>query len=679
VPLGNRIRGSKDPRAGIEKYSNSTNERKKMSIKTIKQRIALVAVTALTAGMFTVVSAPTANSVVLNQSHTMSNDSLVIWHTADTDGTADTTTAVGPTSRTTNQGTSIGWVADTTVSGTTNTANVFQRIKSNAVVATSTTGGTGGAIRTATVLPNAKISFILAGGTTTTGITAVVTGGTLGTLASTSGTVSLSGAQTSASVFNTAFAGAGLEAGTETNTPIMSGIFSISAAAGQTATLTAYSGSLIVDGDTITSGALIGTWTFTVASTSTAGSFNAGESTVTQQACIAKSAAAAGTNSFDTTSRCANGTMGVVYVALRDVYTSSLTGGTLAATATNGSLVNVLNTTPTSGANYAASASFSSATLAATNYVVVTQPVAGAAGSTTVTITHQGTVVGTKTINWGGDVATIEILPSSAKVIGNGQTATNVGNGTVTSYLTGVVYVYKDAAGNVLSGLTPTMTGQTGAMLGASLATTTAATDTAVRYGTFVTVAQTSTLGYGASTINHPGGTAAANFGAGSYQIQVLNSAGTAVKSNVYNVTVSALATHTFEASFDKASYSPGDIATLTITAKDSGGRLMPSSHPLTGLEILTGTGLAVAGTACSATSTLTNGSKTCTFGVGNTAGAYAWSVALTSGSVQSPVVGSVKVVDGAVSNAEVLKSIVALIASINKQIAALQKLILKR
>jgi hypothetical protein len=33
----------------------------------------------------------------------------------------------------------------------------------------------------------------------------------------------------------------------------------------------------------------------------------------------------------------------------------------------------------------------------------------------------------------------------------------------------------------------------------------------------------------------------------------------------------------------------------------------------------------------------------------------------------------------GAVSNADVLKSIVALIASINKQIQALQKLILKR
>jgi hypothetical protein len=64
---------------------------------------------------------------------------------------------------------------------------------------------------------------------------------------------------------------------------------------------------------------------------------------------------------------------------------------------------------------------------------------------------------------------------------------------------------------------------------------------------------------------------------------------------------------------------------------------------------------------------------------VGNTAGSYAWSVGLTNASSQNPVLGSVKVVDGAVSNAEVLKSIVALIASINKQIAALQKLILKR
>jgi len=649
-----------------------------MSIKTIKQRIALVAVTALTAGMITVVSAPVANAIPMDTNATMASNSLVIWHTADTDGTPDTTSAVYATATTTNQGTSIGWVSDTTVSGTTNTANVFQRIKGTSVVATSTAGGTGGAIRTAAVLPGAKISFILAGGATSTGITAVVTGGTLGSLATTSSTVDLSAAQTSASVY-TGYGAVGATA-TATGTPVMSGVFSISGAAGTTATLTAYSGSLIADGDTRTSGALIGTWTFTVVAASASGTFNAGESTVTQQACIAKSDSATGTNSFDTTSRCADGRMGVIYVSLKDAYTSSITGGSLTATATGGSFVNVLNTTPTSGANYAAAAAFSSATLAATNYVVVTQPVAGVAGSTTVTITHQGNVVGTKTINWGGDVASITVDPTrSAKVIGNGQTAIGVGNGTVTSYLTGVVYVYKDAAGNVLSGLTPTMTGQTGSMLGASLATTTGPTMNATHYGTFVTVAQTSTLGYGASTINHPGGTATANYGAGSYQIQVLNSAGTAVKSNVIPVTVSKLSAQTFEASFDKASYSPGDIATLTITAKDDGGRLIASGYPLAGLSIVTGTGLTVAGEACTATSTFTNGVKTCSFGVGNTGGAYAWSVALTTASFQTPAIGSVKVVDGAVSNAEVLKSIVALIASINKQISALQKLILKR
>ena len=649
-----------------------------MSIKTIKQRIALVAASALTAGMFTVVSTPVANAVLLNTNSTMQENSLVIWHTADTDGTPDVTSAVYATAVTTNQGTSLGWVSDTTVSGTTNTANVFQRIKGTPVVATSTAGGTAGAIRTAAVLPGAKISFILAGGIATTGITAVVTGGTLGSLTSTSGSVSLNGSQSQASVFS---AVGGTETlASSTNTPIMSGVFSISGAAGSTATLSAYSGALIADTDTRTSGSLIGNWTFTVVAASASGTFSAADSTVTQQSCVTKDSAAAGTNTFDTTSRCADGRMGVVYVSLKDAYGTAMTGGTLTATATGGSLVNVTNTTPTSGNNYAASAAFASATLAATNYVVVTQPVAGVGGSTTLTITHQGNVVGTKTINWGGDVASIVVdTTRSAKVIGNGQTTSGVGNGLVTSYLTGVVYVYKDAAGNVLSGLVPTMTGQTGAMLGASLATTGGVLMSATNYATNVTVAQTSTLGFGASSINHPGGTASANYGAGSYQIQVLNSAGVAVKSNVVNVTVSKLSAQTFEASFDKASYSPGDIATLTITAKDDGGRLMASGFPLAGLSIITGTGLTVAGEACTATSTFTNGVKTCSFGVGNTGGAYAWSVALTTASFQVPAIGSVKVVDGAVSNAEVLKSIVALIASINKQIAALQKLILKR
>ena len=137
---------------------------------------------------------------------------------------------------------------------------------------------------------------------------------------------------------------------------------------------------------------------------------------------------------------------------------------------------------------------------------------------------------------------------------------------------------------------------------------------------------------------------------------------------------------YSFTAAWDKASYVPGDIAELTITSKDAYGNLMADGTPQTGLSVITNsTNMPFVGTQCTAASKTTAGSVKCKFSIGNTAGGYAWSVALTTDTSQVPVTGSVKIVDGAVSNAEVLKSIVALIASINKQIAALQKLILKR
>jgi len=59
-----------------------------MSTKTIKQRIALVAVTALTAGLFTVVSAPVANATKLADGVGYGAAStLVLGNNADTDGT----------------------------------------------------------------------------------------------------------------------------------------------------------------------------------------------------------------------------------------------------------------------------------------------------------------------------------------------------------------------------------------------------------------------------------------------------------------------------------------------------------------------------------------------------------------------------------------------------------------
>jgi hypothetical protein len=623
-----------------------------MSTKTIKQRIALVAVSALTAGLFTVVSAPVANATVAaGASPYAAASQLVIGTTASGSGTPSVPTAAQLSSLVSTVGlSSVGWIADTnaTSGGSSSVSSIGTSV-------------TGGITRTGVIQAGGAISFAATSAASTSptsvGVSVIVTGGTIGSLVTTSAPISLAGSRTAASIFNTQIAGVNTLAGT----------FTVTAAAGSTATIAAYTGTGIIDSDTRSSGTLIGLWTLTVAAANAAGAVNLGESTVTQQPCITYATFSDAKNAFDTTSRCANGRLGVVYVALKDAFTSAVTGGQLAATATNGAFVNVVGVqTTTSGDNFATTTAFDTTAATSNNYILVTQPVANTAGSTTVTITYAGTVVGTKTINWAGDVATVTIMPTSATVIANGVTSTSSG----TSYALNVVYQIRDAAGNAISS-TPTLTGAAGAMLGASLSTS---SETTV---TIPSSAATANTGY--ATINHPGGTAAANFGAGSYQIQVLNGAGVAVKSNVYNVTVASQTTHTFTVSFDKASYTAGDFATMTISAKDINGLAMPTGKTMPGLVISVASGLTAAGAACDSASTFTAGSKTCTFAVGNTAGSYSWSVALTTATQQAPVTGVIKQTDTAVSNADVLKSIVALIASINKQIAALQKLILQR
>jgi hypothetical protein len=73
------------------------------------------------------------------------------------------------------------------------------------------------------------------------------------------------------------------------------------------------------------------------------------------------------------------------------------------------------------------------------------------------------------------------------------------------------------------------------------------------------------------------------------------------------------------------------------------------------------------------------NGQIQYTYTVGTTAGSYS-AIIEFSGLLQKAT-ASYKIVTGGdtTTNADILKSIVALIASINKQIQALQKLILKR
>ena len=664
--MGNGIRRSEDLRAEIEKYSNSTNERKQMSIKTIKQRIALVAVTALTAGMFTVVSAPVANAAIGgNQNH----GSLMI------DIDAPVGTANAAVSVTLGGGTSRGWVSDTSTT-------LAMTSGSGTSLATSINAGQA---KTGTILPGAKLSFqastlSTADGATSDGVSIVVTGGTLSDMTAT--TTNIRG---DTSVATSLLLAGDLKAASilapAVSTTLnkfeqltMAGLFTASSTVGTVATIAAYSGIGINSTDTRTSGSLLGIWTLTVVAASAGGSYDATNSTVTQQACVAKTSAASGTNAFETTSRCANGRNGVIYAAIKDAYGAVVTSGTLTATATGGSLVTVQNSTPTAGDNYSPSAAFSSVTPGANNYITVTQPVANTAGSSTVTLTHNGVTIGTKTINWAGDAATIVVdTASSATIIRNGTNDAT----SARPQLGTVFYAVKDAAGNVISTTTrPTISNDTGSMVGATISTTTAAG------ATQGVLTQSLSLGYGVDNINLPSSSQAANRGAGSYKLKWLKADGTPIYSQEVKVTVSYSATglpYTFAASWDKSSYVPGEIAELTIALKDAYGNSMADQTFLTGVVIITGSNNTTVGGECTAASSTTKGVKVCKFSIGNTAGSYAYSVALTTDTAQSAVVGTLKVTDGAVSNAEVLKSIVALIASINKQIAALQKLILKR
>jgi hypothetical protein len=149
-----------------------------------------------------------------------------------------------------------------------------------------------------------------------------------------------------------------------------------------------------------------------------------------------------------------------------------------------------------------------------------------------------------------------------------------------------------------------------------------------------------------------------------------------------------------YEASLDKASYAPGEIATLTITATDKNGKSVYDYSGTAGAGADLGT-LAkspeITLPQMTAVSTPTwsdefaGGKKTYKFTVGTTEGSFSGIVNLplhnssTYGVAAKTVAYKVASTSTGVSNADVLKAIVSLIASINKQIAALQKALLKK
>jgi hypothetical protein len=161
--------------------------------------------------------------------------------------------------------------------------------------------------------------------------------------------------------------------------------------------------------------------------------------------------------------------------------------------------------------------------------------------------------------------------------------------------------------------------------------------------------------------------------------LKATNSAGATISAAA--VTASCGGTlDTYTASLDKATYQTGDIATLTIKGLDVNGKKVNDS-----ITAGAGSAIAITGmtpvTAPSTADAFSGGELVYTFKVDNTAGNYIASVYLAADTQTAAAVQKVTITAqaGGVSNADVLKAIVSLIASINKQIAALQKALLKK
>jgi len=582
-----------DLRAEVGKFPNSTNERKQMSTKTIKQRIAVVAVSALTAGLLSIASAPVANAA--------SGDGVI-------DSTAGSVGLVGAITAGTTTRTAVLLSTGTLViSGTANDSTY--KVSAGAVITATSDSG-------ATIAADQKCVEAVAAAST---VSITPTG-----------------------------------------------------AAGSTFTVTAY------DDDTCaTPGAIANVLTVTIAGTSLAGVASAAESTVrwdSDNTGSAPTAAEDATNSKTTYSNTLE-----LYINVADAYEQDISdsGGALVVTASAGAYLGAI----ADDGNAVAGTDTLSTRVLTTDpsavWVLVREATVGAGWSGTVTVSYNGIVLATKSGTITGAPASIAVSPYKIGALS-----------TTTADPVTWLYQVKDAAGNLLSFTS------TDLVLNESSNSAIVSSVQGLSSGNGVN-ASSSTTTYGASTGT---GTITCTSTAGTADVSVKYtlSNGTVIKSNTWKATCGGDA-RTYTASFDKASYIQGEIATLTVAFKDIKGLPANSATAVAALDAASTAGstnatiatpmMTLVGSLGAGTSMKpdVNGNLVYKFTVGTgsglTAGSYNAVISFPTLAAASSVSVPYTVGTGSteVSNADVLKSIVSLIASINKQIRALQKLILKR
>ena len=593
MPGEDGIRRSKDLRARFRKFLSLTNERKKMSTKTLRKRIALVAVAALGAGVLSVAPA---------------NATAAVLAVGDYDFTA---AATQPGVCVVSNSSSLGSTKITVVSGSSFTTAGFKFTKAYISVTGNVTVAGAGSAFEAVTLSDATSSDAAADNT------AAVSGLTFraGAVGTAKISVAVDDATTAVDVLNVTVV-ASCDAGTSA-----SGTYSFSQA--QDAAKAVANG----QGGT---------------------GFGAAGARLTNNT----------DGSGSTTITLSEGS-GYLLVSLQGAYNQVLPTKAVVATVTSGDAnVNVAD----AGAAVPAAGKAKTAVVASTGeqLIVRVSPItAGAPTTATVSVSYNGETVATKTYTFQGVASRIAVTDVTA-----GSTVDGYG---------AFRYQIFDSAGS--------------ALFSRAIANdSTANAPTAVSEISSGIVVNSSTTAADGAKSDSATGTNPARFNCSKAGTTTVNAKyddpanpGVSVKTSFAISCGGALDTWTI--ALDKAVYAPGEIATLTLSGKDVKGFAAPTSQSLSGVTFSFGGMTAVTAPTDGDKFSSGIGTKTYQFSVGTTEGSFVGTFKTTGATDTAAKTVQYKVAASTttVSNADVLKSIVALIASINKQIQALQKLILAR
>jgi len=608
-----------------------------MSKTTLRKRIAVVAVSALTAGVLSVVVAPAASANIAAQTTIMpSAGELKVATGSNTTG--------APVVAASTSALSLGLLYKDATTSTAQTATVLAGgglvlIVANAAATSTAFSATGG-------------TFSNPGGVGTT--TAIAAQAVL-TKEYGAGNASLMLGSTDATSVAVLW-----------NAPTTAGTYTVS---GFRSTDTTNFTTLATRGN----GTNIGNITVTVVASA------AGDTPVPAYSTCVTDTDGTLSSTADSTSIVQNGNAWYVNFLLRNAYISPVsTSGNLVVTSSSADAVVSLGSGTHAAGTGTTVVQYTTGANASYDSVRVDQATSGKPVTTTITISYDGAVVCTKTVSIRGAADSMVISQiSSVKTGGSTANARWIADGSTRAGHFKVTL--KDAAGNTVLPASGSEFSADAASLTTTVTAIAVAEDSEASGLASADVAQ----GWDTSV-----GTFTCGPNAGSSKVKLKHTATATGKTITGEFTARCAGdAYTYTASFDKASYNQGEIATLTVKFLDSKGN-PANSQTQVGASVMTLPMMTfVSATGAATTLTKEDGTVVYTLTVGTTtgltAGTYTGIIDFTGltavAATKQNVTYKVGTGGDTTTNADILKSIVALIASINKQIQALQKLILKR